>query len=262
MLQSYSIKDLYSIALAEGEGMGTAYEYFAKRLVLGQWLANQPRPKSILIAGLPERYGASLDFFLLATELGADVTVVDDRPGALAHLDTALATLKMSNAAPFISPPRSSILIDLSSLISIRHQYDLILSSEVIQRLSPTDRLTYWANLLTMSDAIALFTPNADNDAHTTISGLSGLNAAELHTLVESGGSGGAPHSTAMVDYIDMPPFPPGITRSAEQREQATKGWFEATAMWGLGVYARLEGHFPSRLRQSRAHIIYAFVPA
>ncbi|MBK8128985.1 MAG: hypothetical protein IPK53_08585 [bacterium] len=36
-----------------------------------------------------------------------------------------------------------------------------------------------------------------------------------------------------------MPPFPPGITRSDEQREQATSGRMEALAMQGLGYYAR-----------------------
>ena len=29
MLAHYTIKDLYALALAEGEGMGTAYEYYA-----------------------------------------------------------------------------------------------------------------------------------------------------------------------------------------------------------------------------------------
>ena len=38
VLQKRSIKSLYPLALAEGEGVGTAYEYFAKRLILGRWL--------------------------------------------------------------------------------------------------------------------------------------------------------------------------------------------------------------------------------
>ena len=90
MLAHYTIKDLYALALAEGEGMGTAYEYYAKRLALGRWLKARPRPASILVAGLPEKYGASLDFLLLAGELGAAVTVVDDRPAALDRLRGAL----------------------------------------------------------------------------------------------------------------------------------------------------------------------------
>jgi hypothetical protein len=81
------LKSLYQIslrlALAEGEGVGTAYEYFAKRLALGRWLKQVGRPVRMLVAGLPQKYGSSLDFLLLAEELGAEVTVVDERPSAL-----------------------------------------------------------------------------------------------------------------------------------------------------------------------------------
>ncbi len=42
MLHQISIKTLYSLALAEGEGVGTAYEYFAKRLILASWLNGKP----------------------------------------------------------------------------------------------------------------------------------------------------------------------------------------------------------------------------
>src|SRR5690606_30513282 len=78
-----SIKALYALALAEDEGVGTAYEYFAKRLVLRPWLRQQPPVRRLLVAGLPEKYGASLDHLLLAEELGATAVVVDDRPPAL-----------------------------------------------------------------------------------------------------------------------------------------------------------------------------------
>jgi hypothetical protein len=83
MLGNYSVKDLYTLALAEGEGMGTAYEYYVKRMALRRFLDGRPRPDSILIAGLPEKYGASLDFVLLGSELGAAAAVVDDRPWAI-----------------------------------------------------------------------------------------------------------------------------------------------------------------------------------
>ena len=71
-IQKRSIKSLYPLALAEGEGVGTAYEYFAKRLHLARWLKGTKPPQHILIAGLPEKYGASLDFMLLASEVEAE----------------------------------------------------------------------------------------------------------------------------------------------------------------------------------------------
>ena len=78
-LPTHSIKELYTYALAEGEGVGTAYEYFAKRLVLNRWLSSLSIPKRILIAGLPEKYGCSFDFWLLAKEWQAELVIVDER---------------------------------------------------------------------------------------------------------------------------------------------------------------------------------------
>ncbi|HEX6383064.1 MAG TPA: hypothetical protein VF177_00200, partial [Anaerolineae bacterium] len=91
MIPIHSIKSLYTLALAEGEGVGTAYEYYAKRLVLSPWLRQVRRPQRVLVAGLPQKYGASLDFLLLAAEVGAAVVVIDERPPAVAKFQRALA---------------------------------------------------------------------------------------------------------------------------------------------------------------------------
>ena len=97
MLTNHAIKSLYPLALAEGEGVGTAYEYVAKRHVLRRWLGQVrgqlPRnlPGRVLIAGLPEIYGTSLDYLLLAAELGWPALVVDDRPAFLAKTEQAAA---------------------------------------------------------------------------------------------------------------------------------------------------------------------------
>ena len=40
-IHKHSIKTLYPLALAEGEGVGTAYEYFTKRLHLVRWLKQE-----------------------------------------------------------------------------------------------------------------------------------------------------------------------------------------------------------------------------
>jgi hypothetical protein len=69
----------------------------------------------------------------------------------------------------------------------------------------------------------------------------------------ESGGS-------QKTGYVDMPPFPPGITRTEEQREQATSGKGEAIAMWGLGYFARLERFFPCSWRRRKSHIVFALI--
>ena len=258
MLPTHSIKALYALALAEGEGMGTAYEYYAKRLILGRWLAERPRPASILIAGLPQKYGASLDFLLLAGELGATVTVVDERPAALARLERALGAA--AGGLPLARP--AVALVALPDLPGLHGRFDLALSSEVLQRLDPAGRAAYVTALRARAAAVALFAPNADNPAHTGRSGLAGLTLAELRALLsETAPSplavGGRP-SAVVSAYVDMPPFPPGITRSDEQREQATQGAFEALVMSGLRVYAHAERFLPGGLRRRQSHIVYA----
>jgi hypothetical protein len=261
MLKKYSIKDLYALALAEGEGMGTAYEYYAKRLVLGRWLSGMPPVQSILVAGLPERYGASLDFALLATELRARLTIIDDRPEAVKHLTSSIQTLGMIPTSPQVNPPVVTLVTDLNTISAIQDTFDLALSSEVLQRLSPADRTSYVRNLAECAGSLALFAPNGDNQAHTTISGLAGLRESDLLDLVAGMERTRNPSSqNQVIGTIDMPPFPPGITRSEAQRVQATHGRSEALAMWGLERYARLEERIPASLRRKKAHIVYAFI--
>lgn len=255
MLKHYSVKDLYPLALAEGEGMGTAYEYYVKRLALDRFLATLPRLSRILIAGLPQKYGASLDFMLLASEIGAEVTVIDDRPEALERLRHSVDALRNIPGAPTLRPPAMQIIGDLETLAAVNDRFDLILSSEVVQRLSPNGREFHVGHLFRLADAVGLFCPNADNDAHNSRSGLTGLSLSEIGRLVSAQRGGTAHIRTA---YIDMPPFPPGITRTAEQREDATSGTFEATMMWGLQRYAHVERFVPVAVRRRHAHIVYA----
>lgn len=250
MLKPISIKSLYALALAEGEGVGTAYEYFAKRLVLGRWLRPQPRPTRILIAGLPQKYGSSLDFLHLAEELGAELTVADERPQALTKLQTSLQAARQAGWLTQVSP-RTCLVSSLAELPELTGSFDLVITAEAMQRLTHEERRPFVTCLTRLAPAAALFAPNEDNPAHTRISGLDGLTLSEMKGLAPRGW----PRHRA--DYIDMPPFPPGIIRSEAQREQANKGWLEAAAMWGLGYVARLERWLPTAIRRRQAHIVY-----
>ena len=250
MLKTLTIKELYVPALAEGEGVGTAYEYFAKRLVLARWLKNKPKPVHVLIAGLPEKYGSSLDFLQLVQEFGAAVTIVDERPSALQKVQNSLAAAQKEGWLTAVSSQlvSTSHLADLSP---IDETFDLCLGSEGLQRLEPDDRPDYVRHVRRLASRAALFAPNGDNMAHTNISGLAGVTLGEMQQLVGV---------QAKTGYMDMPPFPPGITRSEDQREQATSGTMEAIAMWGLGYYARLEHFLPTAVRRKQSHIVYALM--
>lgn len=253
MLKTLSIKSLYALALAEGEGVGTAYEYFAKRLALVSWLKQVGQPGRLLISGLPEKYGSSLDFLQMAQELGAEVSIVDERPFALQKLQSSLAAAQQEGWLTGVSPTLIPVA-SMSALAEVTGSFDLCIASEVVQRLEVADRAQYVARLGELATAVAIFTPNGDNPAHTNISGLNGLTLAELRSLFANlYASSPAFHS----GYIDMPPFPPGITRSDDQREQATSGRFEALMMWGLGYYARAEKILPPNIRRRQSHIVY-----
>lgn len=253
MLTQYSIKDLYALALAEGEGMGTAYEYYAKRRLLKPWLKQQTAVRSILIAGLPERYGLSLDFLLLATELGAAVTIASEHPESFDRLLGARELL-LREGLFRLAEPEAVAVSSLADLPEVAGRFDLALTSEVLQRLTAEERRRYAQRLAEISSAVAMFAPNADNAAHTNRSGLSGVTLAEMQQLTGRG--------SAATGYIDMPPFPPGITRSDEERERATTGTFESAVMWGLGQYVRGEAWLPTSVRRAQSHIVYALRPA
>jgi hypothetical protein len=247
-LKAISIKSLYPLALAEGEGVGTAYEYFAKRLALGRWLPGRSLKGPVLIAGLPEKYGASLDFLLLAEELGRPVTVVDERPSALQKAKDALAAAQELGHLKAIRPTYIQVE-SVSQMAEVAGSFSLVISSEVLQRINAENRPRYWQRLRELGEQTAVFAPNAGNPAHTNLSGLAGVSLAELRTIAGA---------AAQTNYIDMPPFPPGMTRTDDQREQATSGTAEAIAMWGLGWYARLERFLPAPIRRSQAHIVFA----
>jgi hypothetical protein len=254
MLPHFSIRTLYPLALAEGEGVGTAYEYYAKRQALARWLKTLPVPRTLLIAGLPEKYGSSLDFLQLAQDLGiAKPVVVDDRADALQRLSQSVAAARKAGAL-FDVHPEYIQLDGLNSLTGLEGAFDLCLGSEVLQRMDNRPRNEYFTQLCGLAPAVGVFAPNGENRSHTTLSGLSGIALAELRALIRDRGL------LVQSGYVDMPPFPPGLTRSAEQRAKAAAGRLEALAMAGLGCYARLEGGLPEVWRRSHAHIVYGFV--
>ena len=249
MIKKLSVGKLYPFALAEGEGVGTAYEYLAKRLVLSSWLKEGVKPKKVLIAGLPQKYGCSLDFALLADEVGAELTVIDERPEALEKFERSLEAIRAQGQLTALSW-ESRVTADLSNLAADEDRFDLALSSEVLQRLDDSARGKYLNEVQLVASRVAVFCPNAENPAHTNLSGLSGITKEEL---AETAGE-----EAFRTGFIDMPPFPPGLTRTDEQREQATTGRLEAMAMVVLGAYVRLERFIPARIRRQQSHIVFA----
>jgi hypothetical protein len=141
---------------------------------------------------------------------------------------------------------------DLTTLAEVTDSCDLVVSSEVLQHLQRRQRAAYVDRLQELAPRGALFAPNADNESHVGLSGLDGVYLDEMKML-----TGRNPNFVSRASYIDMPPFPPGITRSEAQRAEASTGVLEGSAMWGLGIYARLERFAPEAFKRKWAHIVY-----
>lgn len=243
-----TLYSFYPLALAEGEGVGTAYEYVAKRRALFRWLGQQTVPRSLLIAGLPELYGSSLDYLILAADWGVPLYVAERSADLLAKFQRALTHASL--------PPVSIQLLPLHSWAELAdHPCGLAICNEVIQRLSADERTIYLSSLAQSAERTALFCPNGLNPAHNSHSGLASIDPTLLHQWV----SRFPQWRLEARGFCDMPPFPPGITRSAEQRQHAQSGLFERLAMYGLDWFTHGERWIPAPYLQKKAHITYAF---
>jgi hypothetical protein len=243
------IKALYPYALAEGEGVGTAYEYVAKARFLRpivERLKRGDRPARVLVAGLPEKYGTSLDFAILADRAGADLEIVDERPQAI---DRATRAIDAVRAKGLLVSLRVTLeRVESLGAVASRSGYDAVLSCEVLQRVAADQRSSFADAMRAAAPMGVAFAPNSENPSHLKISGLAGLTRADLAELFRG----------ARLGYVDLPPFPPGISRSPQQRSQASTGVIEAVAMRALDVFCAGEPLVPDVLKRRVAHIVCA----
>jgi nucleoside-diphosphate-sugar epimerase len=250
--QNMPIKSLYPLALAEGEGLGTAYEYFAKWNLLRKIFEEIGFQKNILVAGLPEKYGSSMDFVLLAQKYNSGITIIDERIEAIHKFKKTLQNLnKEDHSIRIIKVGRLSELKFTNS----GKKYDLLLCCEVLQRLSENSRVEYFKQITKISKNAIIFVPNKENKSHAK---LSGLNTLSLNELI-----GYCREKRSIVlkkGYIDMPPFPPGLKRAEEARSKATKSLIQKFFMKILEIWCSAENLFPKVIKKKKAHIVYVHV--
>jgi len=240
-----SLKLAYLLATAEGEGLGTAYEYVVKQHFIKKVISQSLSPKSILVAGLPEKYGFSLDFVQLAQHIHAEITMVDEREEKLRDLDQILSRLKGQGLFPKLH--LAMVPIADWSTITLDKRFDLVISCEVLQRLGRTERAVYMQRLGEISSLSIFFAPNAGNAAHARISKLHTLSLGELKRLAKETG-----HGLLAYGYIDMPPFPPGLNQP--KREGSRVGF--TPVFNSLTVWATLEKFAPRAILKRQSHIV------
>jgi hypothetical protein len=247
--QSGKIAEYYPMALAEGEGVGTAYEYVAKERKLRDLLEKVSRGSRILIAGIPEQYGYSLDFCNIAMRIGAHLTVIDDRPERLNVHKKLVGQVLGTKAMMGIDYFGLRSLDRIGDLTSERFQFTF--SCEVIQRLPRSERKDFINSVASISDCVVFFAPNGDNPEHASRSRLKALRldalkyeASSAGTIVKSG-------------YTDMPPFPPGIRRNDQQRAQVISSRSQRILIQCLELWCPIETVLPAFIQKRFCHIVY-----
>ncbi len=254
---NYSILDYYPIALAEGEGAGTAYEYFVKARLISRLIGKNFSNARILVAGLPERYGFSLDFAVWANSVNASILYIDDRQPRLERFDHILNKLVQDSilSGGRISSRYQADLCKIKSLADA----DLFFSCEVLQRLDEANRKNYVRQFLAADLPGVIFAPNAGNGQHAALSGLKSVSLEELRQW--SAGFESRKHTLAF-GLIDMPPFPPGVKRSDTARQQAGQSLIERTLFMGIQWWSYGECLLPQFAKRPCAHIAYMGVAA
>lgn len=249
-----NINLFYAIALQEGEGFGTAYEYLVKSHLINRLFKKIENPKNILIAGLPEKYGFGLDYVLLANLYGCKIDIIDERNEIIENFNNTLKDLAESNLliSDNIKTQKVEELEDID--IGIDKYYEVALSSAVLQRIKEESRCNYLRKLSEKVKYILLFVPNKGNKAHPRQTGLNPLSIEDL-----LGYSKKSNVKVFILDAgkIDLPPFSPGIKASAKLRNLIENKKIRRIFMKFLGIWAYLESLFPKIIKNRFAHMIY-----
>jgi hypothetical protein len=88
------------------------------------------------------------------------------------------------------------------------------------------------------------------------LSGLRGLNREQAIALCERAGAPQGPRILSS-GYCDIPPFPPGLQRSSEAKENALYSPIERVAMRVLEWWCLCEHWMPAPIQKRWAHLIY-----
>lgn len=226
------LRQFYSLALEEGEGLGTAYEYISKLKLLKPYLNSQ----KILIYGLPEKYGWSLDFLYILSKHNCKVHVYDERKEKIRQYSKIVDTLLKKG----IIQRKPKIVKD------IKEVYDAIFSSEVIQRLDKNMLQCYFDDIKKFSKKSLIFFPNACNKSHCFFSKLNSYRPENIAKFFEQ---------TVKTGFVDMPPFPPGLSLKSNRKRENLKWLIPLFRAW---LFA--EKICPNQIKKRFSHIAYVQV--
>ncbi|MFH1073881.1 MAG: hypothetical protein V1752_02225 [Candidatus Firestonebacteria bacterium] len=243
------MKKFYEVALLEGEGLGTAYEYYMKRRLLMKLFRKEGHPCSFCVFGLPERYGTSMDFCLLAGEVKAErVMLLDERSNAVMKCTSAVQKLKEKNLLP-------DLLLQVKEGLTLKDEkYDFITNCEVFQRFSEEEAVKMIEDAAENSKLSVFFLPNGFNVNQVASPERKAVNPIEFMKKIAE--------KVEIINwgYIDMPPFPSGSKISEQKRNAVKTGAFSFAVFLVLKVWAVFEILTPSFIKKKFSHAFYLAV--
>lgn len=250
-----SLVQMYPLNLLENEGVGLTYEQVVKWRLLSRNFFNFKGIKSILVPGLCQKYGLGLDYLMLAYYLKAKIIVVDERADALTRLSKLI---KEINNLGFSFASNQIKLIRVNSLVNfkLKDRVDLAINSVVLQQYNLEQRKIFMANLLPKCQKAAFFVPNAANRSHALISGLATLSIEELRNSIK----GLDKSRKSLFGYLDAPPFPPGIKRSSQQRNNLLSSVLGKNLISFLELWSVGERYVPQPILKKFAHLVYLLI--
>jgi hypothetical protein len=245
------MKKLYEVALLEGEGLGTAYEYYMKRMLLNRLFFKFGIPRTICVFGVPEKYGSSMDFCLLAGDVKADsVTIYDEREQAVKKCRIAAEKVKERGII-------SDLVLEFSQKEGMElkgKQFDFITNCDVFQRFEEEKALSMINDAASNSSYSLFFLPNGYNVNHVASPDRKAIDPVLFVEKVKK--------SVEVLEwgYVDMPPFPSGSRISEQKRSAVKSGIFSFGVFLVLKLWAVFEAMLPFFIKKKFAHAFYIIV--
>ncbi|OGF46895.1 MAG: hypothetical protein A2231_12635 [Candidatus Firestonebacteria bacterium RIFOXYA2_FULL_40_8] len=243
------MKKFYKVALLEGEGLGTAYEYYVKRRLFIKLLGKEKHLDSFCVFGLPEKYGSSMDFCVLADQVKAGrVVMLDEREEAVKKCSTAVARLKDEKIIP------DSLVQVKEGMLLRDDKYDFITNCDVFQRFNEEETIKMIEGAASNSKLSLFFIPNGFNVSHVAFPARRSINPVDFVKKISD------KVKVVRWGYIDMPPFPSGSKLSDEKKNAVKSGLFSFFVFLILRIWSIVEMLTPSFIKKRFAHAFYVVV--
>ncbi len=197
-----------------------------------------------------EKYGYGLDVFVLAKMYDSAVVIVDDRRTVLDKAQKIISGLKYKN---LLNPGKVEFMaINSWEEFEPKEEFDIAVSSGVIQKMNNSLRTNYINKLLDCASHVFILAPNGGNCNHSRITRLQAICMEDIMNWP-------AYLNTAAkykkLGLIDMPPFPPGIKN--DLRAVKYNGCIIGAVCKILRLWRYIEKFLPRLFKAKFSHTVF-----